>query len=343
MQTTAIIIPNWNGIAEIEAAISSLQKQTTPISIIVVDNGSRDGSLELIEETFPSVILLPQLINLGFAGGVNVGIRYALDHNFLYIGLFNSDAVAATDWVANLLEVLTSDKTVGIATGLLLHGDGKTIDSTGDWYSLWGLPFPRGRGEATLTADQGGPVFSASGGASLYRAELFKTIGLFDETFFAYYEDVDISFRAQLSGYIVRYNPSAVAYHERGSASVRMGVTKSTNVTKVSGFTVFQTFKNLPILFYKNVPGGLMPIICPRFILAYFLMLGNAIKNGNGLPALNGFIRSLSLLPHAFRERKKIQSSKKISDAYIKSILWPDLPPDQTGLRKFRKLFTGKS
>ena len=343
MDSTAIIIPNWNGLAEIEACVRSLEAQTHTVTIIVVDNGSVDGSKELVERTFPEVVLLPQPKNLGFAGGVNVGIRYALERDFAYIGLFNSDAVADPQWAAGLQATLASQPEAGIVTGLLLHGDGKTIDSSGDWYSIWGLPFPRGRGQLARTADTAGFVFSGSGGASVYRATLLKQIGLFDETFFAYYEDVDISFRAQLAGYKVAYNPAAVAYHERGSASVRMNVTKQTATTKVSGFTVYQTFKNLPLLYYKNVPFGLLTKVGARFYLAYFLIFLNAVKHGNGWAASKGVFQGILLLPHALNQRRKIQSGRRVPVQYIDSILWPDLPPEQTGLRKLRKRITGKS
>ena len=342
MNSIAIIIPNWNGIHEIEACLRSLEKQTARPTIIVVDNGSTDGSKELIEESFPNVIVLPQPHNLGFAGGVNVGIRYALERDFAYIGLFNSDAVADSAWANTLRKTLETDLQVGIATGLLLHSDGKTIDSTGDWYSIWGLPFPRGRGKLARSAEGAGPVFSGSGGASIYRAELFRTVGLFDETFFAYYEDVDISFRAQLAGYTVFYNPKAIAYHERGSASTRINTTKQTASTKVSGFTVYQTFKNLPILYRKNIPNELRSTIGPRFYLAYSLMLAHAIKKGHGTSAIKGLIQSIMLIPYAQRERRTIQGHRSVSIEYILTIIWPDLPPDQTGLRKLRKFFTGK-
>jgi hypothetical protein len=105
---------------------------------------------------------------------------------------------------------------------------------------------------------------------------------------------------------------------------------------------VKQTFKNLPLLFWKNVPRGLMPVILPRFFISYTLILGHAIAKGRGGPALDGFFRSLALLPHALRERKKIQSSRTVSDDYIDSIILHDIPPEQTGLRKFRAIFTGR-
>ncbi len=128
------------------------------------------------------------------------------------------------------------------------------------------------------------------------------------------------------------YTSRAIAYHKQGATS-----------DKIPGFTVYQTFKNLPLFFTKNIPLGLLLSTWPRFTLAYTLMLGNAIKNGNGIPALKGWgVQVYYFWFHALPSRWTIQRNKRVSTEYIRSILWPDLPPDQTGLRKFRKIFTGK-
>lgn len=337
MNRVAIIVLNWNGIEDTMACLPSLLAQTYPnYTVVVVDNGSTDNSLEVLEpfisEHQDKLHLIKNQRNEGFAGGVNTGIRWALEQSYNAIALFNNDAVAEPTWLAELASTLDTQPDVGIATGLLLHTDGKTIDSTGDWYSIWGLPFPRSRGEHTVHAPASGLTFGASGGATLYRSDVFKTIGLFDETFFAYYEDVDVSFRAQLAGFTVAYNADAIAYHKQGATSA-----------KIPGFTVVQTFKNLPILFWKNVPLRLFPLVAPRFLLAYVLIYGNSYTHRSGWSATKGLFHSLGLLPHALRERRRIQASKQVGDNYIKSLLWPDLPPDQTGLRKFRSLFTKHS
>jgi GT2 family glycosyltransferase len=250
--------------------------------------------------------------NLGFAGGVNTGIRWALGNNFDAIALFNNDAVADRDWLTQLEEVLRS-KEVGISTGLLLQEDGKTIDSTGDWYSKWGLPFPRNRNDASSHAPETEYVFSASGGASLYKASVFQDIGLFDEAFFAYYEDTDISFRAQLAGYKIAYTPNAVAYHKQGATS-----------DKIPGFAVSQTFKNLPLLFLKNTPRELLLSVGGRFYLAYILMYLNTFTHHTGWPATKGVIKGFVLSFSALRLRRSIQKNRRVSSDYIKSILWDD-------------------
>lgn len=336
MNRVAVVVLNWNGIKDTISCLDSLVAQTyTSYSIVVIDNGSIDDSVITLKKYIADHIKKPiELIcnekNLGFAGGVNTGIEWALNNNFDAVALFNNDATADKNWLKELVKALDNQE-VGISTGLLLHEDGKTIDSTGDWYSKWGLPFPRNRDENTVFASNDGYVFGASGGATLYRSEMLRNIGLFDNDFFAYYEDADISFRAQLAGWKVYYNSEAIAYHKQGATS-----------KKIPGFAVYQTFKNLPLLFMKNVPTRLLIPIGIRFYFAYLLMYLNTFKHQAGWMATKGLLMALALKPKALKQRKTIQHNKRVTDEYIKSILWDDLPPDQTGVRKVRKLFTGK-
>lgn len=334
MTSVLIIVLNWNGIEDTEKCITTLLKQGYEnYKILIVDNGSKDDSKQriqtLVNQHPDKLTALFKPVNKGFAGGVNTGITYGLENNFDAIVLFNNDAVADEKWLSNLVNASNTND-ASITTGLLLHADGKTIDSTGDFYSTWGIAFPRQRGALAETAPESGFVFGASGGSSLYKSSLFKDIGLFDETFFAYYEDADISFRAQLAGHKVYYTKEAVAYHKQGATS-----------NKIPGFTVYQTFKNLPLLFWKNIPGKLLIKVGSRFTLLYILIFGNAIKNGSGLSAFKGMLASIGhFWKSALRERIHIQKNKKVSVEYIASILYPDLPPEQTGMRRFRKLFT---
>lgn len=336
MDRLVVIVLNWNGIDDTLVCFESLLKQTvSDFRIIIVDNGSVDSSKEVLKklqnDNPEKLVVLYNSYNKGFAGGVNTGISWALKNNSETVVLFNNDAAADKKWLQSLVNA-SQDKQTGIVTGLLLHTDKKTIDSTGEQYSKWGLPFPRNRKLAVDSAPLAGYTFGATGGASLYKTALFKDIGLFDEDFFAYYEDTDVSFRAQLAGWKVMYTPEAVAYHKQGATS-----------NKIPGFAVRQTFKNLPLLFIKNVPNSLLLNVGVRFWLAYILMLGHAIKNGQGGPAINGWSQGVVLFwKTALPARRTVQRSKKVTDEYIKSILWPDLPPDQTGLRKLRRIFIGK-
>lgn len=325
---TAVIVPNWNGKDDLPACLDSLLAQSVTTDIIVVENGSIDGSIELIEDKYPSVILLKQPVNLGFSGGVNVGLQYAIDNKYSFAALFNNDAVADKHWLEHLVDELAKHPHIGIAACKFMTIDRSHLDSTGDTYTNWGLPFPRGRGESGLDKyDKRLDIFGASGGSSLYRIAMLEQIGLFDEDFFAYYEDVDISFRAQLAGWPVRFVPQSVAYHQIGGTS-----------GKIRGFTTMQFMKNIPWTYWKNVPRELLWIIGIRLFFAYTMFYGRAILRGQFVPATKGALRSVALLPKKLRERRIIQRSKTVSTNYIRSIIVWDLPPNAANLRKLRRL-----
>lgn len=334
MTSALIVILNWNGIKDTLNSIDSLLSQTyKKYDILVVDNGSTDESVAILEPIVAAnekLHFIKNKKNLGFAGGVNVGIRYSIEKNYDTVALFNNDAVADARWLEELIICLSSD--ISVSTGLLLSQNGKTIDSTSEMYSVWGMPFPRSRGQQTSLAPKSGYVFGATGGATLYKTSLFKEIGFFDESFFAYYEDVDVSFRAQLAGHKVYYTKSAIAYHKQGATS-----------KKIPGFTVYQTFKNIPLLYIKNIPADLLIIVGFRLCILYWLIFGNAVKNGSGKYALKGWLSSVWYFwTKSLWNRFYIQKRTTVPTSYIKSLLWHDLPPEQTGLRKFRRVFTGK-
>ena len=324
----AVIVLNWNGKSDSLACIDALGRQTLKHDIIAVDNGSEDSFFNEIQTNHPEIISVRNDKNMGFAGGVNSGIRIAIEHGYKYIALINNDAKPEKDWLNNLFQTIAIDKSTGIVTGKLLKTDG-SIDSTGDLYTSWGLPYPRGRGEKDNGQyDKKQEVFAASGGASLYRVEMLKDIGLFDEDFFAYYEDVDISFRARLAGWKIIYEPKAVAYHKIGATS-----------SKIKGFTTYQTIKNLPFLMWKNVPLSLMPKVLPRLFVAHSAIAFSALSRGHFIPVIKGYFMSCLLLPKKLYERHLIQSSKKISTDGLRELITFDLPPNAYKLRKIRSFF----
>lgn len=322
----SIVIPSWNEKDALAHCLDSLLEQTRKAHIIVVENGSVDGSLQLLQEKYPQVEIIVHTKNLGFTGGVNAGIRRAIERKDDFVALFNNDAVADKNWLDKLAVEMEKNDNVGIATCTLMSIDEKHLDSTGDIYTVWGLPFPRGRGEAVSTTyDKHRDIFGASGGASIFRVKMLEQIGIFDDDFFAYYEDVDISFRAQLAGWKVRFAPKAKAYHQIGATS-----------GKIKGFTTYQTMKNLPWVIWKDVPTSLLPKVLPRFCLAYTAFWLSAVRRGQGWSATRGWAKSLLLLPKKLGERRHIQRNRTVSVSYIWSIMEHDLPPNAHKLRKLR-------
>lgn len=312
------VVLNFNGWQETLTCIDAVLKQShKDFDIMLIDNGSHDESLKKLHkyENHENIIFVKQPVNLGFAGGVNVGIRYAIKHSYDYVALLNNDAVVTKDWLRILLKTLRDTK-ASTATGLLLSADGKKIESTGDSYSRWGLPFPRQRNEDVKSANDSEFVFGGTAGASVYKTSLFEDIGLFDEKFFAYFEDTDISFRAQLAGHTAYYEKSAIAYHDHGTTS-----------SKMPGFTVYQTFKNLPTFFWKNTPVSMLVPTGLRFFTYLTLIYGRAVLRGQFVIATKGSLHAIGLFPHALIQRRKIQKSKRVPMSYLRSIIYPELPP----------------
>ncbi len=332
----AVVIPNWNSIDFIEDCLQSLQRQTQPHTVIVADNGSVDGSMELIRDKYPTVQLHSFPDNTGFTGGVNRGIKPALEQGFEAIVLFNNDAVAEPDWLERLAAAAQAYPKAGIITSKIRHLSDSKLDSTGDFYSIWGFPFPRGRDETDhgqYDAPEQQVVFAGSGGASLYRAELFRQIGLFDQRFFAYFEDTDLSFRAHLTGWEVRYEPSAVVRHRISATSSRMK----------NNFGRYQTVKNFIYVYTKNMPGYLYWKYLPLAIAAYGLMFVSDLRRRQLGTFFHSSLTALVHLPGILVDRWHIQRMRTVTPAAIDRLLYHDLPPLQKlRFRRFHKASSAK-
>jgi len=148
MNKPVVVIPNWDGEAGLAACIDSVRGGSLVPHLIVVDNGSSDGSVALVQNNYPDVELIQHEKNLGYTGGVNPGYRRAIELGATYVAPFNNDAVADKHWLESLVTYLGKHPEVGVASCKVVSADGSHIDTTGDSYTTWGLPCPRGRGEA---------------------------------------------------------------------------------------------------------------------------------------------------------------------------------------------------
>jgi GT2 family glycosyltransferase len=236
-----IIIPNYNGLHFMEPCFDALAKQTyQDYELLVVDNGSTDGSPEWLKEHGIPSILLPT--NTGFSGAVNEGILAAKTD---YVILLNNDTEPEPDYVAELLKAIeASPRIFSVSPKMiqLYHKD--LMDDGGDMYSIMGWAYQRGVGQEIERYDRPCHVFSACAGAAIYRRSVFDEIGLFDEMHFAYLEDIDVGYRAKIAGYYNRYCPTAQVYH----------VGSGTSGSKYNAFKVRLAARNNVYLNYKNMP-----------------------------------------------------------------------------------------
>jgi len=339
-KNVVVVIPSWNGAADLPASIDSVLSQSyRDFTLVVVDNGSTDSSRQVIEryeQQDSRVRSIYRDKNYGFTGGVNPGIELAIQEHATFVAPFNNDARADKDWLKHLAGFLEQHDSYGIAACSLLHADGKTIDSTADQYTIWGIPFPRGRDEpADDRYAQDTDIFGASGGASMYRVAMLKEIGSFDQDFFAYYEDIDLSFRAQLAGWKVAFVPEAVVYHEQGKTSARLAKRQAAD-RSATPFTTMQYMKNLPFIIVKDMPAGLLVRVLPRFLFAYTIFFVRACTDRRGGGAVKGALLFWLKLPKKLGQRRTIQRMRKVSNEYLWGMFLHDLPPNAHKLRKLR-------
>lgn len=315
--STLVVIPNWDGLPFVLDCLAALTKQTEAHDVVVVDNGSTDDSVAQIKQQYPKTIIITLPKNTGFAGGVNTGIRYGLEKKYDYIALLNNDATPDKNWLKELVSVLNTHEKVGIATCKLLHADGTHFDSTGDFYSTRGIPFPRDRNlKDTGQRNVLEQVFSATGGASLYRATMLNEIGIFDEYFFAYFEDVDISFRANLAGWDVMYQPKSICYHAISATSSRHG-----------SFSRYHSVKNLPVLYYKNMPAPLFWKYLPGFTYQLARQFASSTQKGLMGAHLKATAKTLQHLPVTLKDRRRIQKNRVLTSKQVEALLIRGLPP----------------
>ncbi|HEY5160059.1 MAG TPA: glycosyltransferase family 2 protein [Gaiellaceae bacterium] len=211
----AVVIPTWNARSLLAEALKSIQAQTVPVEIVVVDNASTDGTAEMLASDFPDVTVVRNPSNIGFGRAINRGAREVADTDVIV--LVNNDAVCEADFVEQLLEPL-ADAQVGMVAGVLLQGSAPgLVDSAGieldttlqSWDKLWNRPVE----ELAGASDPFGPC----GGAAAYRTKAFVDLGGFDEQLFAYWEDVDLALRFRLAGWRCALAPAARALHRHGS------------------------------------------------------------------------------------------------------------------------------
>lgn len=306
--TVSVIIPNWNGKHLLKKCLTSLKNQTfKDFEVIVVDNGSTDGSLNYIRKYFSFVKINSLPKNYGFARAVNAGIKISFGK---YIVLINNDTEVDKNCIQYLVTAAYKNKKVGfVAAKMLNFYQRNVIDSAGDYIDVVGHANNIGLGEKDGNKfNHAGPVFLATGGGGLFKREVFNKVGLFDGDYFAYFEDVDLCLRAQLKGFKGWYEPKAKIYH----------IHKATS-RKNPGFLEYLQFRNMTQTIIKDFPWVLLKkdFNWLKILLVNFNTIRYLATKGYLWEALKAEGWILLHLPHLLYKRWKIQSSKKVSDQYI--------------------------
>lgn len=281
MRKVAVVIPNLNGMAYLEDCLGSLKTREYPV--IVVDNGSTDGSAGFIKEKYPEVELYCLDKNYGFCRAVNEGIKKSRAE---FVVLLNNDTKSGPQLVEKLLEAIEADEKIFSCQAKMMQMDHpELIDSAGDFYCAFGWQRARGKGCAGSAYTKADRIFSCCAGAAIYRRSVFEQIGYFDEAHFAYLEDVDIGYRAQIAGYENRFVPEAVVYH-KGS-----GATGS----RYNRFKVTHSAKNNIYMIYKNMPYWQIIVNLPLLLAGWCIKLLFFTVRGMGGTYLKGIWQGILL------------------------------------------------
>lgn len=280
----SVVIPNYNGKKYLETCMNSLMKQSLkPEEIIIVDNASKDGSIEYIEQNFKDKVTLICLNeNYGFSKAVNEGIRNSKSD---FVALLNNDTELDERWLEELYKCIQKDENIfSCCSKMLRFRERNIIDDAGDEYTLFGWGNKIGDGKQSEIYDEDREVFSSCAGAAIYRKSILQKIGLFDENFFAYLEDMDISYRARVYGYKNYYASKAKVYH----------IGSATSGSRHNSFKVKLAARNNIYLIFKNMP-------IPQIILNFmFIFIGIIVKwiyfliKGFGIDYIKGVFEGLT-------------------------------------------------
>lgn len=257
----SVIIPNYNGEHFLKECLEALKRQTfDAMEVILVDNASTDDSIKLAKELYREIRVIELHDNTGFAYAVNRGIEAAKGE---YVLLLNNDTIVFPNFVKNQYKMIKGKPDVFSCSALMIQNQNhELVDDAGDELAVLGWGFAPDRDKPVSGCGIPHEVFSSCAGAAIYRKAVFDEIGLFDESFFAYLEDMDVGYRARLAGYRNLYNPYAKVYH-LGSAS---------SGSRHNAFKVELSARNSMYMMKKNMPVWQYILNLP------FIVAGIAIK-----------------------------------------------------------------
>lgn len=321
----SVIIVSWNSAEHLPHCLDSLSQQTfQDFEVILVDNGSSDQGADGVEQKFPGLDLHVECFesNLGFAVANNIGARLARGK---WLALLNADAFPKSDWLDKILDAANRYPEFSFFSSRQVQFNQPDIlDGAGDEYHVSGLAWRR---YYNYPAQDYGlkeeEVFSACAAAALYNREDFLQVEGFDESYFAYFEDVDLSFRLRLAGGRCLYVPQAEVYHV-GSASSG----------KTSDFVMYHGHRNLVWTFFKNMPGILFWWYLPLHVGTNFFFAVSFLLKGKGPAILRAKLDAFYRLPAIIRKRRRIQETRKISTRALWKVMNNELFAPYWALRR---------
>jgi GT2 family glycosyltransferase len=308
----SVIIPNYNGRELLPDCLNSLNKQTfKEFEVILVDNNSTDDSLEFIKTNFKDIKIIQLKKNFGFAKAINTGVKASSSK---YVIFLNNDTKADSNYIKNLVQAaIDNPEVISINPKILNFYSQDQIDGKGIMINEVGQARSVGFGEKDLDQyEKEHYIFGATGGASLFKREDFIKVGLFDEDYFMYSEEVDFAFRAQFLGYKSIYTPNAIVFHKHKATS-----------QKFPQYIEYWQFKNMYQTIIKDFPTTILfrNFRFFKIVLVFLNTIFYQLKKGFFWPPITVSIWLLFNLPNLLIKRRNIQSKKIVTDEYIESLL----------------------
>jgi GT2 family glycosyltransferase len=325
--SVTLAVLTYNGCELLDATLPSVlaQRSDGDLVVLVIDNGSTDGTALHVRERWPQVELLELPDNVGVAAALNRGVRASRTE---LVALLNNDVELDAGWLAPLEVALGAHPEAASASGKLLrYHDRERIDAAGDVLLRSAAGINRGAGELDRGQyDRPEAVFGACAGAALYRRCAFDVVGAFDETFFAYLEDVDWSMRAQLAGFSARYEPTAIGFH-MGGATTRRNRGRYLRLQR----------RNQVLLIAKTFPASTLVRHGWRMAIHLSLVLVASARDGDLDQLLAGWAAALRMMPGALRRRRAVRATRRVRPRDVEALMIAG-PPAGTGMRR-RLLF----
>lgn len=304
----SVVVPNYNGIAFVERCFKALIKDAPKAELLLVDNGSTDGSRELTARRFPQVRIIALKENYGFCRAANEGMKAASSP---YVILLNNDTEVLPGFTKALVSALQLEPRAFSAGAKMiqLHHPEK-IDDAGNFYCALGWAFARGKDKSVEYYEEPDEIFAACGGAVIYRKAVLERIGYLDESHFAYLEDIDLGWRAKTAGWKNIYAPEAKVLH----------VGSGTSGSRYNEFKVSLSSRNSIYLAYKNMPALQLFINFPFLLAGFGIKYLFFVKKGFGKTYRKGLKEGLLMC----RREKKVKFCWKNLPCYgkIQLELW---------------------
>jgi len=297
----SVVTPNYNGERFLKRFFDSLNEDSEHIGeVIIVDNGSSDNSKDFInanEFNFP-VVLVENSKNRGFAPAVNQGISKA-KHDYIFS--LNNDTELKKGSIKNMIDLISSsDDIFSVQAKMLQYNNKDLIDDVGDEYNLLAWTKKTGENHKSDEYVEVNEIFSSCAGAALYRKSLLEELGMFDDNFFAYMEDVDLAIRSKINGYRNLLCPQAIVYH----------IGSATSGSRYNEFKVRLAARNNVWVVYKNIPIPLKIINFIFLFLGFFIKYLFFVKKGFGNIYLAGIKEGLSTRNKVSKTKFKSENTK---------------------------------